>query len=221
MSGRRNSLLMPPSTFLQRMKQLDEVASSSSSQLSVINSLHNSTNSDLNNLSNQTSNDDHHRLRGSLVVNNSHVEEEDDKQLSLKEDNRKDLDRSYDLTRSSQYFEESLDFDRPHNDEINSRYEENNQMVVEQMATKKSTSRHRVVIDEAKKYINKVDVFVNQYVALVKKDSFKLLRHSLSMLILVFSLIFFLLAVLQNEDFFHVFSTFVFEDNPTNNVRAN
>lgn len=201
------------------MKQLDEVASSSSSQLSVINSLHNSTNSDLNNLSNQTSNDDH-RLRGSLVVNNSHVEEEDDKQLSLKEDNRKDLDRSYDLTRSSQYFEESLDFDRPHNDEINSRYEENNQMVVEQMATKKS-SRHRVVIDEAKKYINKVDVFVNQYVALVKKDSFKLLRHSLSMLILVFSLIFFLLAVLQNEDFFHVFSTFVFEDNPTNNVRAN
>lgn len=203
------------------MKQLDEVASSSSSQLSVINSLHNSTNSDLNNLSNQTSNDDHHRLRGSLVVNNSHVEEEDDKQLSLKEDNRKDLDRSYDLTRSSQYFEESLDFDRPHNDEINSRYEENNQMVVEQMATKKSTSRHRVVIDEAKKYINKVDVFVNQYVALVKKDSFKLLRHSLSMLILVFSLIFFLLAVLQNEDFFHVFSTFVFEDNPTNNVRAN
>lgn len=79
-------------------------------------------------------------------------------------------------------------------------------------------------ISNARQYLGKVEKYFSQLPSLIKKDSFKFLRFSISCLIFIFSLIFFLLTFFQDEDFyenfFNLIKNHVFVNNPTNTVRA-
>lgn len=86
-------------------------------------------------------------------------------------------------------------------------------------------NRTKKYIEQSKIYYNKMEAVFKHIFSLIKKDSFKFLRLSLSFIIIFFSLLFFLLTFLQDEDFFenlfNAIKSYVFVNNPTNNLRAN
>lgn len=80
-------------------------------------------------------------------------------------------------------------------------------------------------INKTRKFFKRAELVCNQFIGLIRQDSFKFLRLSLSLAILALSLLFFCLTFFQDEDFyenlFHVVKNYVFVNNPTNNLRAN
>lgn len=89
----------------------------------------------------------------------------------------------------------------------------------------RSQSITALCVNESREYWRRAELACDQLVDLVRQDSFRFLRLSVSVLILVFSLLFFLLTFFQDEDFyeslFHVVKNYVFVNNPTSNLRAN
>lgn len=78
---------------------------------------------------------------------------------------------------------------------------------------------------EARRWLKRAERVCGQFVSLLRQDSFRFVRLALSIFILLFCLVFFLLTFVQDEDFyqnlFHVIKNYVFVNNPTNNLRAN
>lgn len=97
---------------------------------------------------------------------------------------------------------------------------------VEESASRdRSQSITAMCVNESREYWRRAELACDQLVGLVRQDSFRFVRLSVSVLILVFSLLFFLLTFFQDEDFyeslFHVVKNYVFVNNPTSNLRAN